>query len=146
MIETPAAALMAPEQAKLADFFCIGTNDLTQYTMAADRELAALKDLHSPYQPAVLRLIAMAAAAAQKAGIWTGICGESGGNPLLAPLYLAMGITEFSMAVRQLADVRRSLLHCGRSALDALLQRVLGCATAEEAEKQLNDFARKRGE
>ena len=146
MIETPAAALMAPELAKLADFFCIGTNDLTQYTMAADRELAALKDLHSPYQPAVLRLIAMAAAAAQKAGIWTGICGESGGNPLLAPLYLAMGITEFSMAVRQLADVRSSLLHCGRSALDALLQRVLGCATAEEVEKQLNDFARKRGE
>jgi phosphoenolpyruvate-protein phosphotransferase (PTS system enzyme I) len=98
MIETPAAALCASALAKEVDFFSIGTNDLTQYTMAVDRTNARLERLNRTSHPAVLRLIELTARAATEAGIWVGICGEAAADPALIPTFLSFGVTELSMS------------------------------------------------
>ena len=98
MIETPAAVFMAPELARLVDFFSVGTNDLTQYTLACDRHRSDLGKFFDPHHPAVLRALKMAADAAHEAGIWIGICGELGADPDLLPTFLAIGIDELSVA------------------------------------------------
>lgn len=105
MVETPAAALLAAELFETVDFVSIGTNDLTQYTMAADRQLGELGDLNDPWQPAVLRLIHSVAEAGRAAGKPVGVCGEAAGDPLLAAVLLGSGVTSLSMTPRALGRV-----------------------------------------
>lgn len=107
MVETPAAAVMAEALAEEADFFSVGTNDLTQYTLAVDRQNAALGDFYDPYHPAVLSLMAHIAACANKAGIWAGICGELGADPKLTEKFLEMGYAELSMAPGRILETRK---------------------------------------
>lgn len=109
MIETPAAVLMAEELAKMVDFFSVGTNDLTQYTLACDRQTSDLGRFYDPHHPALLRAIRMAADAAHKADIWIGICGELGADLELLPTFLAMGIDELSVSPVEVLSVRALL-------------------------------------
>ncbi len=109
MIETPAAALISEELAREVDFFSIGTNDLTQYTLAADRQNAGLADYYDAHHPAVLELIAMTVKNAHKAGIWVGICGELAADVSLTGEFLAMGIDELSVSPRNILAVRRAV-------------------------------------
>ena len=110
MIETPAAAICAPELAQHVAFFSIGTNDLTQYTMAADRTNARLARLHRADHPAVLRMIELACRGARGAGIWVGVCGEAAGDPALIPRLLSWGVTELSMSAPLIARAKRTIL------------------------------------
>lgn len=110
MIETPAAVMMSEELAKEVDFFSIGTNDLTQYTLAIDRQNPKLDAFYDPHHPAVLRMIQMVVENAHKAGIWAGICGELGADTTLTRRFLAMGVDELSMSPGSILPVRKILL------------------------------------
>jgi phosphotransferase system enzyme I (PtsI) len=112
MVETPAAAVMSDELAAEVDFFSIGTNDLTQYTMAADRMNARIRDIFNPADPAVLRFIEMTAKAAHKNGIWVGICGESAADTLLTEFYMSIGIDELSVSPSSIPSVKKAVLSC----------------------------------
>ena len=109
MIETPAAVFMAEELAELVDFFSVGTNDLTQYTLACDRQCNDLGKFFDPHHPAVLRALKVAADAAHKAGIWIGICGELGADLELLPTFLAMGIDELSVSPSAVLPLRAAI-------------------------------------
>ncbi len=113
MIETPASVFIAQDLAEYVDFFSVGTNDLTQYTLACDRQANDLGKFYDPHHPGVLRALKMAADAAHRAGIWIGICGELGADLSLLPTFLAMGIDELSVspsAVLPLrAEIRKSI-------------------------------------
>lgn len=110
MIETPAAAIISDELAKEVDFFSIGTNDLTQYTLAIDRQNTALDEFYDPHHPAVLRMISMVVENAHKAGIWAGICGELGADLELTQEFLAMGVDELSVSPGRILPIRRIVL------------------------------------
>ena len=125
MIEVPAAALRAAQILEQADFVSIGTNDLSQYTFAADRQAGALAPLLDPWQPALLQLIAMTANAGRAAGRPVGVCGEAASDPLLATVLTGLGVTSLSMAPPALAEVRaalaeRTLAQCEAAAAAAL--------------------------
>ena len=107
MIETPAAVMVSDMLAEEVDFFSIGTNDLTQYTLAVDRQNTNIDKYYNPYHPAVLRLINIAVQNAHKKGIWCGICGELGGDPEMTRLFLAMGVDELSMAPGKILEIRK---------------------------------------
>ena len=107
MVETPAAAVLAHELAKEAAFFSVGTNDLTQYTLAVDRQNAKLGDFYDPYHPALLALMAHIAKSAQENGIWAGICGELGADPKMQEKFIEMGFTELSMAAGRILESRK---------------------------------------
>ena len=109
MIETPASVFMAEDLAKLVDFFSVGTNDLTQYTLACDRQCNDLGKFYDPHHPAVLRALKMAADAAHKAGIWIGICGELGADISLLPTFLAIGIDELSVSSAAVLPLRAAI-------------------------------------
>ena len=109
MIETPSSVFVAEELAKLVDFFSVGTNDLTQYTLACDRQANDLGKFYDPHHPALLRAIKMAADAAHKAGIWIGICGELGADISMLPTFLAMGIDELSVSPSAVLPVRAAI-------------------------------------
>ena len=109
MIETPSSVFVAEELAKLVDFFSVGTNDLTQYTLACDRQANDLGKFYDPHHPALLRAIKMAADAAHKAGIWIGICGELGADTSMLPTFLAMGIDELSVSPSAVLPVRAAI-------------------------------------
>ncbi|WP_336629436.1 MULTISPECIES: phosphoenolpyruvate--protein phosphotransferase [unclassified Microbacterium] len=133
MIETPSAALLAAELLAVVDFVSLGTNDLTQYTMAADRLSAPLGALNDPWQPAVLRLIGTVGAAGRALGKPVGVCGEAGGDPAIAPVLVGLGVTSLSMTARSLARVAARLRtvtaeDCARAATAAL-----GAGTAAES-------------
>ena len=110
MIETPAAAVMSDVLAKEVDFFSIGTNDLTQYTMAADRMNAHISDLFDSADPSVLRLIELTVKNARAAGIWVGICGESAANTDLTQFYMSIGIDELSVSPSSIPAVKRAVI------------------------------------
>jgi phosphotransferase system enzyme I (PtsI) len=125
MVEVPAAALMAAELAEVVDFFSIGTNDLTQYTLAADRESGPLAALNDPWQPAVLRLVKITAEAGARAGKPVGVCGEAAADPDLAAVLVGMGITSLSADAGVLGDVADRLAsvtvdQCRAAAADAV--------------------------
>ena len=109
MVETPSSVFVAEELAKLVDFFSVGTNDLTQYTLACDRQASDLGKFYDPHHPALLRAIKMAADAAHKAGIWIGICGELGADISMLPTFLAMGIDELSVSPSSVLPVRAAI-------------------------------------
>ena len=110
MIETPAAAMVSDELAKEVDFFSVGTNDLTQYTLAIDRQNTKLDEFYDAHHPAVLRMISMVAENAHKAGIWAGICGELGADTTLTQEFLAMGIDELSVSPGSILPIRKIVL------------------------------------
>ena len=109
MIETPAAAVMSDRLAKLVDFFSCGTNDLTQYTLACDRQNNDLGRFFNPHHPAVLRLLKMVADNAHKNGIWVGICGELGADLALTETFLSIGIDELSVSPRSVLPLRQKI-------------------------------------
>lgn len=117
MIETPAAVMMSYELARMVDFFSIGTNDLTQYTLAIDRQNTKLDDFYDPHHPAVLRMIEMVVENAHKAGIWAGICGELGGDIELTGQFLKMGVDELSVSPGSVLTIRKKIRETDTSAL-----------------------------
>ena len=128
MVEVPAAAVRARDLLEHADFLSIGTNDLAQYTLAADRMAGELADLLDPWQPALLDLVRMTAEAGLAAGKSVGVCGEAAASPGLAPVLVGLGITSLSMAPSAVADVRDALAgvtlaQCRAMAADALAGR-----------------------
>lgn len=138
MIEIPSAALLADCLAKEVDFFSIGTNDLIQYTLAAERGNASVEYLYTPYQPAVLRLIAMAAKAAEANGIFCGMCGEAAADPALLPVFWGMGIHELSMSAGSITRARMVLASCDDHACRELVHKVLACTSSEQVKQILN--------
>ncbi len=138
MIEIPSAALLADCLAKKVDFFSIGTNDLIQYTLAAERGNASVEYLYTPYQPAVLRLIAMAAKAAEDNGIFCGMCGEAAADPALLPVFWGMGIHELSMSAGSITRARMVLASCDDHACRELVHKVLACTSSEQVKQILN--------
>lgn len=116
MIETPSAALISDELAEISDFFSVGTNDLTQYTMAADRQNPSLSDLYTADSTAVLRLIKMAADNIHKRGKWIGICGEAAADKELLEIFMAMGIDELSVSPKRVLYVREAVSNTSGSA------------------------------
>jgi len=142
MIEVPAAAVLADALAREVDFFSIGTNDLVQYTMAVDRTNAALGELASPLQPAVLRLIAGVVRAAQAAGRPVAVCGEAAADPLAGPLLVGLGVTELSVAPQSIGPVRDRLAGLDGAACRAAAEAALAAATLDEVRAiaaRLND-------
>ena len=133
MIETPSAALLAAELFEVVDFVSLGTNDLAQYTMAADRLLSDLGDLNDTWQPAVLRLIGTVGAAGRASGKPVGVCGEAGGDPLLAPVLVGLGATSLSMTSRSLGRVAEALAEVSDADCRRAADAVLAVATADEA-------------
>ena len=107
MVETPAAVLCADELAEAVDFFSIGTNDLTQYTCAIDRQNAKLEPFSDTHHPAVLKLIQMTIEAGHRHGTWVGICGELGADPTLTERFLRMGVDELSVNPKSVLPLRK---------------------------------------
>lgn len=137
MVETPAAVLLAEELAKEVDFFSIGTNDLTQYILAADRGNQKLTKLYSPFHPAVLRAIRKVIEAAHKEGKEVGMCGEFAGEEGAVPLLLGLGLDEFSMVAGQIPAVRYQIRGLSAERTAHLAERVLAAGTEKEVENLL---------
>jgi len=131
MIEVPAAALTAARLAPAVDFFSVGTNDLTQYTLAADREVAAVAGLSDALHPAVLTLIGRAAEAAVGAGRWAGVCGELAADPLAVPLLLGLGVRELSVGPGAVATVKEIVRATDLAAAATLAAHALDLASAD---------------
>ena len=140
MIEVPAAVMIAEELAKECDFFSIGTNDLIQYTLAADRSNRRVSYLYTQYHPAVLRQIAMTIHAAHNRGIACGLCGEAASDPLLIPLLLGMGLDVFSTHIGQVLKIRSQLAEMTAAQAQALTHEVLSLSTATEVKTRLEQF------
>lgn len=133
MVEVPAAALRAERLLEVADFLSIGTNDLSQYTLAADRQSGALADLLDPWQPALLQLIAACAAAGRRSGRSVGVCGEAAADPALAPVLVGLGVTKLSMSPRSVPAVRARLAAYERARCEELARLALDAADAAAA-------------
>lgn len=142
MIETPAASLVADLLAKEADFFSIGTNDLTQYTMAVDRGNAKVAYLYSSYNPAVLRSMKNIIEAANAAGIMVGMCGEAAADPLLIPLLISFGLGEFSVSATSVLATRGTIAKWSKAEADELAAKALSLATETEVAELLKSNAR----
>lgn len=142
MIETPAASLIADLLAKEADFFSIGTNDLTQYTMAVDRGNAKIAYLYSSYNPAVLRSMKNIIEAANAAGIMVGMCGEAAADPLLIPLLISFGLGEFSVSATSVLATRGTIAKWSKAEADELAAKALSLATEAEVAELLKANAR----
>lgn len=142
MIETPAASLIADLLAKEADFFSIGTNDLTQYTMAVDRGNAKVAYLYSSYNPAVLRSMKNIIEAANVAGIMVGMCGEAAADPLLIPLLISFGLGEFSVSATSVLATRGTIAKWSKAEADELAAKALSLATETEVAELLRANAR----
>jgi multiphosphoryl transfer protein len=139
MIETPAAIMAADYLARLVDFFSIGTNDLSQYMMAADRSNAAVAGLVSPYQPAVVRAIRQVVDAAQQARIPVSLCGELAGDPRATPLLVGMGITELSMSAPAIPLVKARVRQLDTARAQVLANELLTYETASDIEQRLSE-------
>lgn len=132
MVEIPATAVLADQFAKEVDFFSIGTNDLIQYTMAADRMNERVSYLYQPYNPSILRLINMVIQAAHKEGKWVGMCGEMAGDPIAIPILLGLGLDEFSMSATSILPARSQLKKLSKAEIEKYKEQILAMSTAEE--------------
>lgn len=132
MIEVPAAAMMADQLAKHVDFFSIGTNDLIQYSLAADRSNPATSYLYQPTHPAIIRLLRQVVHAATQQGIWVSVCGEMAGDPLYTPLILGLGLQELSMSVHAIGPIKRLVRRLKMHDAEDLVRKAMFCTTAEE--------------
>ncbi|EGQ3202438.1 phosphoenolpyruvate--protein phosphotransferase [Staphylococcus pseudintermedius] len=132
MVEIPATAALADVFAKEVDFFSIGTNDLIQYTMAADRMSERVSYLYQPYNPSILRLIKQVIDASHQEGKWTGMCGEMAGDETAIPLLIGLGLDEFSMSATSILKARRQIKDLSRTEMAQLADRALNCATVDE--------------
>ena len=137
MIETPAAAFTADLLAREADFFSIGTNDLTQYVMAVDRGDAAVERLYSPFHPAVLRQLRQVIGTAGEAGIPVSMCGEAAADPRMIPLLLAFGLEKFSVGIGAVPGVRARLAAWTKAGAEEVAAKAMALSTAEEVESYL---------
>ena len=132
MVEIPAAAVNADNFAKHADFFSIGTNDLIQYSMAADRMSENVSYLYQPYNPSVLRLIKMTIDGAHKEGKWAGMCGAMAGEENAVPILLGLGLDEFSMSATQILNARKMVNSLSKAEMEKLAEEAVSLSTAEE--------------
>jgi len=132
MVEIPSTAVIADQFAKEVDFFSIGTNDLIQYTMAADRMNERVSYLYQPYNPAILRLVKMVIDAAHKEGKWTGMCGEMAGDEQAIPVLLGLGLDEFSMSATSILKARSQIRNLTKTDMEKLASEVLQMSTTEE--------------
>ena len=132
MVEIPAAAVLADEFSKYADFFSIGTNDLIQYSMAADRMSEKVAYLYQPFNPAILRLISMTIKGAHAHGKWAGMCGAMAGEPYAVPILLGLGLDEFSMSATQILKARKIVNGLSYEEMQGLAQKCLNMDTADE--------------
>jgi phosphoenolpyruvate-protein phosphotransferase (PTS system enzyme I) len=132
MVEIPSTAVLADQFAKEVDFFSIGTNDLIQYTMAADRMNERVSYLYQPYNPAILRLVKMVIDASHREGKWTGMCGEMAGDEIAIPLLLGLGLDEFSMSATSILKARTQIKDLKKSDMEDLVNEALQMGTAEE--------------
>jgi phosphocarrier protein FPr len=137
MIEVPSAAIMADAFAPHVDFFSIGTNDLTQYTMAMDRMHPQLAGMSDGCHPAVLRLINTTVNAAHNAGKWVGVCGELGADPQAVPILIGLGVDELSVTVPAIPTVKAQVRSLNYETAQALAKQALQCATSSDV-RQLN--------
>jgi phosphoenolpyruvate-protein phosphotransferase (PTS system enzyme I) len=135
MVEIPSTAVMADVFAKEVDFFSIGTNDLIQYTMAADRMNERVSYLYQPYNPAILRLVKMVIDAAHKEGKWAGMCGEMAGDEIAVPILLGLGLDEFSMSATSILRARSQIHRLNKSDMKKLAEEVLQLDTNDEVIK-----------
>lgn len=132
MVEIPSTAVLADQFAKEVDFFSIGTNDLIQYTMAADRMNERVSYLYQPYNPSILRLIKMVIDAAHREGKWAGMCGEMAGDTTAIPLLLGLGLDEFSMSATSILPARSQLTKLSQAEMKELAAKALDMQTAEQ--------------
>ncbi|MEY9095317.1 phosphoenolpyruvate--protein phosphotransferase [Paenibacillus sp. RC84] len=140
MVEIPSTAVMADQFAKEVDFFSIGTNDLIQYTMAADRMNERVSYLYQPYNPAILRLVKMVIDAAHREGKWAGMCGEMAGDTTAIPLLLGLGLDEFSMSATSILPARSQIVKLSLSEMRQLAARAIELSTAEEVVALVNGY------
>ena len=141
MVETAAASLIADIFAKEVDFFSIGTNDLTQYTMSVDRGNDKVSYLYSTFNPAVLRSIKRIITCAREAGIMVGMCGEAASDPMMIPLLLAFGLNEFSMSASAILQSRKLITGYSIEELQAVADKAMSFATTKEVEEYMRAFA-----
>ncbi|MBO0431600.1 phosphoenolpyruvate--protein phosphotransferase [Enterococcus sp. DIV0660C] len=143
MIEIPAAAVIADKFAKEVDFFSVGTNDLIQYTMAADRMNERVSYLYQPYNPSILRLIKNVIDAAHAEGKWAGMCGEMAGDQTAVPLLVGMGLDEFSMSATSILKTRSLMKRLDTTKMAELADRALkDCDTMEEVVELVNEYVK----
>jgi phosphotransferase system enzyme I (PtsI) len=132
MVEIPSTAILADQFAKEVDFFSIGTNDLIQYSMAADRMNERVAYIYQPYNPAILRLVKMVIDAAHKEGKWAGMCGEMAGDEIAIPLLVGLGLDEFSMSATSILKTRAQILQLNKCEMVELANEALQMSTAED--------------
>ncbi len=142
MVEIPATAALADVFAKEVDFFSIGTNDLIQYTLAADRMSERVSYLYQPYNPSILRLVKQVIEASHKEGKWTGMCGEMAGDETAIPLLLGLGLDEFSMSATSILKARRQINGLSKNEMTELAKRAVDCATQEEVIELVNNYVK----
>lgn len=144
MVETPAAAVIAQHLAKEVDFFSIGTNDLTQYTLAVDRGNELISHLYNPMSPAVLTLIKQVIDASHKEGKWTGMCGELAGDERATLLLLGMGLDEFSMSAISIPRIKKIIRNTNYKDTQALAEQALAQPTAQQIMDVVNTFIKEK--
>jgi len=142
MVEIPSTAALADIFAKEVDFFSIGTNDLIQYTMAADRMSERVSYLYQPYNPAILRLVKQVIEASHKKGKWTGMCGEMAGDETAIPLLLGLGLDEFSMSATSILKARRQINGLSKNEMAELANRAINCATQDEVKELVHHISK----
>ena len=143
MVETPAVAFRAKYFAAEVDFFSIGTNDLTQYTLAVDRGNEKIASLYDSFNPSVLAAIQLAIEGAHSVGISISMCGEFAGDPLATPILFGMGLDAFSMSAISVLGIKRNIIHLDKKECEALVERVMAMSTAEEIKAEIIKFNEK---
>lgn len=139
MVEIPSTAILADQFAKEVDFFSVGTNDLIQYTMAADRMNESVAYLYQPYHPAILRLVKMVIEAAHTEGKWAGMCGEMAGDSIAIPLLLGLGLDEFSMSAPSMLRARSQINQLTQMEMKELAEKALSMQTSEQVKQYVKE-------
>ncbi|MET0959878.1 MAG: phosphoenolpyruvate--protein phosphotransferase [Psychrobacillus psychrotolerans] len=139
MVEIPSTAILADQFAKEVDFFSIGTNDLIQYTMAADRMNESVAYLYQPYHPAILRLVKMVIDASHAQGKWTGMCGEMAGDTIAIPLLIGLGLDEFSMSAPSMLKARNQINQLTQVEMKQIAENALSMQTSEQVKQYVKE-------